>query len=681
MVQQVGVNYKVTGMQQLQTLKVRLEGYNKLLAQVRANTSQLAQANAQLVSTTMAQQQQFQQLNQSVSTYGTANVQLLDSLYQQADAIRTQNDAMVQQLGIIAQNTEQQNTNTQSTQQNTTARNRNTSATRNSTTAWLKNLRTLALWTAGSASVFLIIRKIRAAFVDTISTLLEHSKEYENLQRAQENFRAALVAALGSQESWRQALQSTAEVVEWFSDAILEAAATFRGFVAMVETAAGDAGALGQLAFAFSSLARGNIPGFIEQLKLAARTNTDVAQAFIDARNESLSAGRSMQKAFRAANEEVSNAKKGVNELDKALQNQIKTLEKLIDAEKRRIEATLDLLEEVRQREQDLATDRARALEDLAIDAARTREDIEIKYQRRLEDIRDDAADQRARAEERYRIRLLQIELRYRERLIRIEEDFQDSISDAIRTRNATAALQAIRRRTRDQGRAKRERDDDRAIAQANYEAQLNDQQRALERQRRDAALERQRALEDLRRDLEREREDIATNQRREMDDLNLFFQRRLQEIDDDYQRQLLEAQEFYTEDKTEYRNYLQGKLNALIAYYNEVVRVAAAIRAVQAGITVPTYTGGGSDGGHPRKRFAQGGIGYYSSPTTIQVAEARPEIVVAIPLQPSPSQSMGRLNATVGGSVEGVMPGFEGRFSALMTEAAIRAMGELIPQ
>lgn len=68
--------------------------------------------------------------------------------------------------------------------------------------------------------------------------------------------------------------------------------------------------------------------------------------------------------------------------------------------------------------------------------------------------------------------------------------------------------------------------------------------------------------------------------------------------------------------------------------------------------------------------------MGFFTSPTTIQVAEARPEIVVAIPISPSGG---GRLDASVSGRVDGVMPGFEGRLSAMMTEAAIGAMNELL--
>jgi len=552
-----------------------------------------------------------------------------------------------------------------------------TKETEKNTKGWLRNLRTLTLWAAGSASVYLIIRKIRSAFSDTIKTLFENTKEYEKIQTAQDNLKASFVAALGSMESWRKALASTAEIIESVSNTILQAAATLRGFIAMIEAATSDAGALGQLAFAFASLARGDLPGFIAQLELAARTNTDVAQAFLDARDASLSAGGAMQKAYRAANEEAATSKKESKELEKALQRQIKTLERLIEVEKRRVEETLDLLEELRRKEEDLAIDRARAFEDLALDSTRKREDIELKFQRRLEDIRDRAADARAKAEDRLRLRLLAIELRYRERLIRIEEDFQDSIGDAIRTRDATAALQAIRRRSRDIGRATRQRDNDRTLAQANYEAQIRDQERALERQRQEAERARQRALEDLRRDMEREREDILLNQQREIDDLDLFFSRRLKEINDDYETQKIEANEFYTEDKKDYRDYLQDKLDALVNYYNNVVQVAAATRAALAGISMPGGTTSTTLRLGGPQQFAEGGMGFYTSPTTIQVAEARPEIVVAIPI--GPSTGGGNLNASVSGQISGVMPGFEGRLSAMMTEAAIGAMSELL--
>jgi len=174
---------------------------------------------------------------------------------------------------------------------------------------------------------------------------------------------------------------------------------------------------------------------------------------------------------------------------------------------------------------------------------------------------------------------------------------------------------------------------------------------------------------------MERERQDILLNQQREQEDLALFFQRRMEDIQTDYDRQIEAANAFYQQDETNQRQHLQNKLHELEAYWAQVASINAINIGRIASLSIPTFKGSDTGG---RPGFAEGGVGFFSSPTTIQVAEARPEIVVALPIGPS-SQGAGNLNASINGSIEGVMPGFEGRLSAMMTEAAIGAMSELL--
>jgi len=671
MVQKVGVEFTAKGVQQLQNLSVKVHNFNKLLIQTRKNTSQLAEANAQLVSSTMNQVQQFQQLNQTVSAYGSANVQLLDAIVQQNNAVMQQNDAMTQQLGIIAQNTEQQNSNTSSTTKNTNARNQNTKANNRNTSSWKKSLRTLVLWAAGSASVFLIIRKIRTAFLDGVKAIVGNTEEYENLLEAQGKVKIAFAAMLGTKDQWIDFLDTITEKLDNLSQSLLEVGASVARTNAVIEElqkrelAPEDAG-LEEVLAALATLEE-------------AGELTDVLEVGQQSYNDRLEETGELLRQNIGLTEAQ---KRAAEQATKALEGQIKRREKfgeaLVEAERRRIEEVLALVEELRRREEDLQTERIRALEDLAIEGARKREDIETKFQRRLEDIRNKASDARAKAEDRLRLRLLAIELRYRERLIRIEEDFQDSIGDAIRTRDATAALQAIRRRNRDIGRAERQRDNDTTLAREAFENQIRDQQRALERQRQDAERARQRALEDLRRDMERERQDILLNQQREKEDLDLFWQRRLDDIQNQFDAQIAQAEENYNTLEIRYADHLEEQLRQLRQYWVEVaaanqIGMANVIATVPPGIIRPQM--GVTPG---QVGFAEGGVGFFSSPTTIQVAEARPEIVVALPIGPS-SQGAGNLNASINGSIEGVMPGFEGRLSAMMTEAAIGAMSELL--
>lgn len=676
----VKIKYLVEGLKDVQTAekvwadqKKEVAAYNKTLAETRGSIQSVTQ-QMQLQKTAYGKLDEVQKtLRQGMQLELTALRELEQEQKAEQQAAREaaiQRIKAAQQAAIAVRDQKKEEERLRKEQEAAAK------ATGKSVSGWLKFARTLTFWGIGAASTYRLVQKLKAVLTDTVEGIFKNTEEYKKLQEAQDRLKGSIVAMLGTKEDWLKFFEDVTEKIDDVSEALLKLSAEIARSNAVID----------------ELVEREIVPEGPSWMEVAEGLSvleeqgeiTEVLEKGQEAYNNRLEEGRKLAEEYVASQRDM---KKEEEAREEMLRRQIKVLERLIDAEKRRIEATLDLLEELRQKEQDLATERSRAYEDMAIDRARSLEDIEVKYQRALEDVREEAANNRAKAEERLRLKLLQIELRYREQLIRIEEDFQGAIYDAIRTRDATAALQAIRRRSQEVGRAKRQRDDDRTIAQAEYQNQLREQERALEERRRDAEKDRRRALEDLRRDLERERQDIELNHQRELDDLNLFFGRRLDEINTDYERQMLEAQEFYTEDKAAYRDYLNDKLNELTRYYNDVVRVAAAIRAAQAGIGMPitATTGRGATGragsvfGY-RPGLAEGGTFYFPSPTTINVAERHPEVIVAIPVSPGgASAGVGRLSANVSGRVEGVMPGFDGRFGAMVNEAVMSAFGRLV--
>ena len=81
------------------------------------------------------------------------------------------------------------------------------------------------------------------------------------------------------------------------------------------------------------------------------------------------------------------------------------------------------------------------------------------------------------------------------------------------------------------------------------------------------------------------------------------------------------------------------------------------------------------------------GGAFVTSGPTTATFGEAGvPELVVAQPLSPVAGMGTGMATNTgstmrheVAGQVEGVMAGFEGRLTGAISQAVLRAFGEVL--
>lgn len=676
-VKSVGVKWEVD-YSQLTTLEKILQKHITTIKKLNQVQGSVAKGSQQIVQAQKQQVQSTQQLNTTMQQGFTLLAQYAqESLNTQQQiafltaTVADQSDAIRRATQATLKATANQRTLTQSTTQQATA-------TSKSTKAWLRNAKTLVLWTIGAASVFRLQRMIRRAIGEAVELLFKETAEYERLTKAQNKLKASFLALLGTQDSWLKAIDNTAKAVNAIADALVTAGATARGFVAAIKEAAiVTIDNFAKLTAALKGLASGDLEAAKEAFQSIFEPGVTVETGFLDAYNKSLEESARLQEAYAEA---VAEAAKEEEKLTDAQKKELRLLQDLIAAERQRIEAIEDLYTELAQRRADIELDSIRAVEDLAIEGNRRREDIEIAYQRRLEDIQAATASKRAKLEDDLRLKLLRIELRYRERLTRIEEDYAESIYEAISTRDATAALRAIRRRARDRGRAQRERDDAITLARAGYENQIREQERALERQRQDAERARARALEDLNRHLRRETEDIAIAHRRELEDLNTFHQRRRDEIELDYNRRVAEAEARYTFEENRYRAHLGAQLRNLQNYYQALV----ALHNTYAGAlsTVPgirrTLIGPGQYE-YDEDSQAEGGVAVYTRPTKTTFAEKGPELMVAIPLAPQASSFSGSMSHNISGSVEGRMRGMEGRLTAALQQAVIEAMGRIL--
>jgi DNA repair exonuclease SbcCD ATPase subunit len=633
--------------------------------------------------------QSYVQSTQAAAKQKEITENAAEALYLQLDAIRQSNAAIMESLSSVDQNSQAQEKNTESTKKNTEAKKEQTRVLGLTGDQFLKGARTLAFWTIGAASTYRLIQKLRREFIETVKALTEQTEGYKNLAESTNAVKAALLSVIGNQETWSQGLDLLGNQIKAFGYGLAQTVATVRGLGAgLIQVYQNALIPFGEAVLEVTKRVTDNE----EVIDLLTR-----AVGFLGEEMSVLDAitqehDRTMRNYFETytkltkAKEPLTGALGKGEEWEKR-REQIDRyndyMEALIDAEERRIEELIDLWHDYQQRLEDIGTDVQRAMDDLTLKGARRREDIETDYQRRLQDIETNAQDNRAKAEERYRIRLIKIEMRYREQLIRIEENFQDAMYDAISARDATAALKAIRTRERETNRARRQRDDAREEARLDYQTQINDQERALQRMREDAEKARQRALEDLKRDMERERQDILLDQQRKLDDLGLYWDRRRADIESEYNDEVMRARAQYKQDEREYRQHLRNKLAELQSYYLQAVKL---YKTYAGYLSVPLQAPGsktqsqGSTGHiYSQVSGAQGMAGVTTGPTNITAGERVPEVYVVQPLMPSSYTFSGSMRHSVSGQIEAIMPMLEGRLSAAVTDQVLRVFQDVL--
>lgn len=624
------------------------------------------------------QAQQLQLLSQGMAHQSQETQQYLQVLAQLQMAGNQIAALNVQNTAAIAESVSATNQSTEATNRNTEAKNRQSQALKKGAINWYSNIRTLALYAIGAASVYRLIMKLRRALTENVRIVFEQTEEYQDMLKAQDNLKGSIVAFLGTDEDWKRYFDKVSDFINRLAEGLIYLAATAEGVKTYIE-AISEARKAGEMKYP-------GIPGVdaAEQVAANQQAAAEAAEQAMDAFIERFQTGmREMREHSDLITENRENEKEAFEGLTDEQKKYQAYLEDLIQAEERRIRDLIDLFEEYERKIRDIALATQRAMEDLALAGARKREDIETAYLRKLEDIEASQQDRRAAAEEKYRLKLIQIEMRYREKLIQIEENFQDAMYDAISKRDATAALRAIRRRSRDEGRAKRERDNARTMARLNYESQIRDQERALERMRQDAERARQRQLDDMRRDQERKRQDILRDQERELADLETHFQRTQDDIEAQYQWEIDKATAHYTQDEKAWNDHLNRKLSTLQNTYAQMMAQHSLLMGVLSqplpapGVTRTTRGGPGRTHG-----LAEGGMIIASQPTNITVGEGRyTEAVMAVPIAPSAREVnySGKLNHQISGQVGAALQGFEGRVGAMLTRQVIQVMGEML--
>jgi len=137
------------------------------------------------------QAQALTALGQGISQQTQAMQQQSQSAEQYLQVISHQLDYLYQINEVLQQNAGITNRAAEATKKQSNALNINTKA-------WYGNIRTLALYTIGAASVYRLIMKLRRALTETVKTVFEQTSEYQKMLKAQDNLKGSLIAFLGT---------------------------------------------------------------------------------------------------------------------------------------------------------------------------------------------------------------------------------------------------------------------------------------------------------------------------------------------------------------------------------------------------------------------------------------------------------------------------------------------------
>jgi hypothetical protein len=550
------------------------------------------------------------------------------------------------------------------------------------------NTKKMVLWAAGAASVYRLYMRLRQAIVKVIREVYSHTDEMKELTSAWDGFTRSIVVSLVPYDEMLNLMDRMAGTVNKVSDGLLGTSAQLDGYTAAADAAAKNSGylssalqgALGSFE-AFSTL--GPVPQqFLGWLAVAAARagilgdetsglvldNYDLAKSQREATNATAMAGKATEELTKKQEEAARASERYQQRIYQITEDR---LQSLLQAHKDYYTALADMALADARRAEDLAIETARRYEDLVRDAARRRAALLRKYmEQAFKAERKYALASRRLADDRAR-RLLQIERRYQDKLLDIERSYSRSMYDAIATRDATAALQAMRKRKEDIVDAKRDRDRARADVESDYIRRLRDLWENLEEQRRQARKSYEDQLAELNIKLAEQEEDLALSLKRREEDARLSYQRQLQDLLLSLGEQIQAAQDQYTQDRRlaniEYR-YREMALAAHLA------RMQAIWNSYQTGSQSPSFPAGPT--GHIPS-FADGGAMVVTGPTMMQFGEKGRELVIAQPL-PSASQNVsvsGSIKHDVSAIIQQSIAGIEGR----VANAVHSALAEIV--
>jgi len=510
---------------------------------------------------------------------------------------------------------------------------------------------------------------------EAVKDVYENTEEWEGLTEAYDNFWRSVVISAASRDELLGFFETLTGWIDQTSEAMLQYSASQQGYtVAMTAAiAAQEPGPLQDVLAVLSQFGLGQVG----QRAAGAIAIWAENQGWL---NEELNLGQIYMEAYNMRLEENKQAlaeASGMAEKEaKAQEETAKMVEELTrlrdrasDKYQTYMAQTLAAEEKYNQRVIDLNITRARRIEDLDRKLAQQRQQLAAQLAQRMAQIEAQEAERTEQARYDHAQRMAEIEEAYQERLRQIQQRYQVSAQDAIRRRDALALVNARRTRDSELDEAKRDRDKQQNEASTDYARQQDLQRRNLETQRQQAQQAYQEQLAAL----------DASRQEQE-DELDRSLQRQLEDLERHNKWALAAMKKKFGD---EYREAMQAYTNQETLYAEHLARMRVLFDRFQTPARGPQPTGSqGFIGG-----FQEGGAFVTQGPTTATFGEGGiPELVVAQPLQSVASQGgggsmnvSGTMRHEVSGAVSGLMAGYEGRLSAMISQAVMQAFTEVL--
>lgn len=356
----------------------------------------------------------------------------------------------------------------------------------------------------------------------------------------------------------------------------------------------------------------------------------------------------------------------------KLIEAEQKTEEELnkIFTENRDKRADIDLA--YSQKLQDIAINNQQKLEDIATKEAQATQDAYTNYNQKIQDIQISTQQKLADNKKEAQQKEVDAEQKHQDELQRLREKYLFDLEDALHNRDARQILRLMAQYAMDKANAEKSLKVEQA--KIKQEAQLKQQQILQDQKQQEAAAKRdlQRKLADIQLAAARERQAQAINYARQQADANLNYQRQLQAQQVYLQRKL---RDLAAAIQAEYNLTAAGMaaINSLISGYaglptgggtasTSSAGTGGSVVQAGAGTQIGQMPGVGSglyniyDTRFVRPSgLAEGGSFLATSPTTLNVAENRPELITATPLG-KPGADVGKLFAPggMGGGMNG---------------------------
>lgn len=342
--------------------------------------------------------------------------------------------------------------------------------------------------------------------------------------------------------------------------------------------------------------------------------------------------------------------------------------EKIADIMQEARDKRLDIERDYQRKLQDIARDMANKLADIARDVARKREDALRDYNEKVADINRDAAESTQEAIEDYNEKQEEAEQEHQDNLNKLREKYLMDLAEALHERDARQVLRLMR-----------QYQIDKQAEIDNYTKEREESKRQLQLKLQDIEEERIQKLAAAQRELDEKLAQIQLAAQREREDARIANARALQDARIAHNRQLAEHREYLQRKLRDLAQALaaeynltaagaQNLANLLNSYFGTGGVVSGIFGQATAGMGIPISSGNSqytsstptvsstwAQAGLYGTGMAEGGTFLATRPTTLNIAENRPELITATPLgRPGANLDKFFTNAEQGGGMSG---------------------------